>query len=287
MITIRPEDVENQVSERWAAEAAALDTELQEIAESDAHEDKKTLRRDIFKANQRLWAGLKQILMEVSHRKCWYCESKNLRADNAVDHFRPKGGVLERRDHEGYWWLAFDWKNYRFCCTFCNSHRQRNGSRGGKAAHFPLVSEDSRAMGPEDPIRREHPELLDPCDFADPLSLWFEEDGSVRPRPNQDEIVRQRAEHSIKRYHLDDPFLNEPRNHVCNQVKKRLKRTAEDLDDIGDPRVLRRKLGEGIQDLKELIDPTAEYSMAARCMLMGLRGKYEVDGQDLAELVLL
>ncbi len=288
MIGIDQKEVERHLPEDWLSDAEGLEAQLQEIVVSDAGEEEKRERRKaLIDANQSLWARLKQTLMDVSHHKCWYCETKNLRNDNAVDHFRPKGKVQERKDHEGYWWLAFDWRNYRFCCTFCNSYRKRNGSRGGKAAHFPLVSEEARAMGPEDSIREELPKLLDPCAFADPTSLWFDPDGTVRPRPNEDEDARKRAEESIRRYHLDDPFLKEPRNHICGKVKGKLRRTHEDLTDIKDVRVRRRKLGEGIQDLKALIDPTAEYSMAAKCTLMGLRGKYIVDKQDLADLVLL
>ena len=71
-----------------------------------------------------IWHELKEELEKCSHHKCWYCESNQDRSDNNVDHFRPKGRVTECPDHEGYWWLAFIWTNYRFSCTFCNSRRK-------------------------------------------------------------------------------------------------------------------------------------------------------------------
>src|SRR5215472_15041330 len=75
-----------------------------------------------------VWSNLKQPLQELSFNKCWYCESIEIRSDNAVDHYRPKSRVNGEPQHHGYWWLAFDWKNYRFSCTFCNSLRKRAGS---------------------------------------------------------------------------------------------------------------------------------------------------------------
>src|SRR5260370_29254202 len=52
-------------------------------------------------------SDLKAELERLSDGKCWYCESREDRSDNPVDHFRPKGRVAECEDHEGYWWLAF------------------------------------------------------------------------------------------------------------------------------------------------------------------------------------
>ena len=40
-----------------------------------------------------VWRELKPLLASISADKCWYCESKDIRSDNAVDHFRPKGSV--------------------------------------------------------------------------------------------------------------------------------------------------------------------------------------------------
>ncbi len=37
--------------------------------------------------------------------------------------FVLRGSVLENSENEGYWWLAFDWKNYRYFCTWCNQRR--------------------------------------------------------------------------------------------------------------------------------------------------------------------
>ena len=40
------------------------------------------------------------------HHKCAYCE-RIAKAD--IEHYRPKGRVLEDDDHSGYYWLCYEW----------------------------------------------------------------------------------------------------------------------------------------------------------------------------------
>jgi len=88
-----------------------------------------------------VWRELKDALAELSHDKCWYCEMRQERSDNAVDHFRPKAV---------YRWLAFSLRNFRYACTFCNSRRTDAGTglTGGKGDHFPLEAGCARAESP-------------------------------------------------------------------------------------------------------------------------------------------
>ena len=66
-------------------------------------------------ANSGVWGEIKNELLEMSHGKCWYSEAPDAVSDWHVDHFRPKKRALDedKTEHEGYYWLAFDWKNYR------------------------------------------------------------------------------------------------------------------------------------------------------------------------------
>lgn len=179
-----------------------------------------------------VWQDLKDTLKQVSHDKCWYCESSDIRSDNAVDHFRPKSAVAECPDHEGYWWLAFKWENYRFCCTYCNCRRvdQETGQGGGKADHFPLRNEARRAYTPDDPPADEEPMLLDPCAPADPCLLWFDDTGQAVPSPfcgnDSNSYPRQRAATSIDILHLNQPALVERRKALCREVHRKV----EDAD---------------------------------------------------------
>jgi len=240
-------------------------------------------RADEVKKYDGVWKELKEALKRVSHGKCWYCESTDIRSDNAVDHFRPKNAVAECPDHGGYWWLAFDWKNYRFCCTFCNCRRvdQTKGSGGGKADHFPLRDEARRAKSPADDLANEEPLLLDPTVPADPGFLWFDETGQAIPNPqicgNPEGYGAKRATQSLDLYHLNHTDLVERRKAFCSDI-----RTA-----IGDVNRYFKKYDEGnatareafenaVRDLRGRLSAKAEYSATARSMLMGLRGSHPV-----------
>ena len=99
-------------------------------------------------SSQKLWKDLKPFFEKASHKKCWYCESRQSRSDKAVDHFRPKGAIRDDSlGHAGYWWLAFEPKNYRYSCTFCNSRRKSDDTAGGKWDYFPL-EDDSKRLQP-------------------------------------------------------------------------------------------------------------------------------------------
>ena len=230
-----------------------------------------------------VWQELKDTLKRVSHNKCWYCESVDIRSDNAVDHFRPKNAVAECPGHEGYWWLAYTWKNYRFCCTFCNSRRidQETGIGGGKADHFPLRNEAGRAKDQADDLANEEPLLLDPTVPADPWFLWFDETGRARPHPSLCDNVSgypfRRAEASIRLYHLNHMDIVEQRKALCADVRRR----ATEVDryfqkyDAGDS-TAREAFENAVAALRELLVASARYSATTRSTLMGLRGTHPV-----------
>jgi uncharacterized protein (TIGR02646 family) len=226
-----------------------------------------------------IWGDLKPYLENLSNKKCWYCESKEVRSDKHVDHFRPKNRVGEDGcgDHPGYWWLAFDWHNLRYCCTYCNCRRHdvETGTTGGKADRFPVKDETRRCRSPEQSLCDEQPVLLDPTQVADPGHLWFDEDGTPMPRWAKEVAPWpfQRADVSIRIYHLDHSNLKEARQAVCLQCKRFVA--------IGDQSWKEYASGSAvggdqfrrvIRQLMDFVDGAAEYSAAARCTLMGLRG---------------
>lgn len=164
-----------------------------------------------------IWKELKDVLAALfPDKKCWYCESPVDRADNAVDHFRPKGRVSDASNpHSGYRWLAFDHRNYRYACTFCNSRRKdiENGTAGGKADRFPLLDETQRLYAPG-PLNQEQPKLLDPCDLEDWELLGCQRENGKPCAARDEPVARTRAEESISVYHLDyQPTCNQ--RHAC------------------------------------------------------------------------
>ena len=230
-----------------------------------------------------VWQELKDTLRRVSYDKCWYCESVDARADNAVDHFRPKNAVAECVDHDGYWWLAFNWNNYRFCCTFCNCRRVDQTTRqgGGKADHFPVRDEALRARTPEDDLAAEEPLLLDPMVPADPGFLWFDETGQAVPNPaycgNPTGYANKRVAASALFYHLNHANIVERRKALCAEVRRRAAEADRYFQkyDAGD-RTAREAFEDAVAALRERLLPNADYSATARAMLMGLRATHPV-----------
>ncbi|WP_462265689.1 hypothetical protein [Mucilaginibacter sp.] len=151
-----------------------------------------------------LWRELKPAMLQLSHFKCWYCESPIDRDDNAVDHYRPKNRVFEALNHNGYRWLALEKSNFRLACTFCNSKRidVDFGTAGGKADKFPLINEARRVynLGSVD---NEGPQLLDPCVIEDCELLGCQQENGRPCCATEIDIELSRVTSSIEIYHLD------------------------------------------------------------------------------------
>jgi len=200
-------------------------------------------RRRIIEKNGDMWRTARPALAAISSDRCWYCEVREARSDMPVDHFRPKGRVADEPAHPGYWWLAYDWKNFRLSCTYCNSRRVDvvNGTDGGKQDHFPLCAGSQRAMSDTDDVSKEIPQLLDPCCHGDPPLLSFRQDGM--PVPSRDEAVdavaHERAKCSIHFLHLDHNNLVRERKSIYRRVDELVDRGSryidKGLDALGGP----------------------------------------------------
>jgi uncharacterized protein (TIGR02646 family) len=188
---------------KWLAKAKTLTQAL-----NNACSDEK--RCQIIKQNQKLWGELKQWLLEQSQNKCWYTEARNDSSHFEVEHFRPK--KWNDDTHEGYWWLSFEWTNYRVC---------GNAPNRKKGAFFPLHPDSNRASSDrrhmvEDEIYC----LLDPTDPSDPLLLSFNESGDAVPCLGINGWEKRRAQVSIDRYGLNHlPQLSEGRRKVWQECR--------------------------------------------------------------------
>jgi hypothetical protein len=271
--------IEGKISADWAERAKAALEEVRRAAEAD--------RARIINSGkyQKIWTDLKELLWEASCHKCWYCESIDDRSDNAVDHFRPKNRIAESRDsgHNGYWWLAFEWRNYRFTCTFCNSYRKSAAGGGGKQDHFPLWNEMKRAKKPEDPLEEERPLLLDPTEVADCAELTFDDNGMAVPIVTKEgnPYRFERATQTIKLCHLNHPTIVERRAMLMRKIRVYLKEAdafyrKREGDDATAEAAYKWKL----RDIYYLIVQEAPYSAAARATIGATRGE-SVAARDL------
>jgi uncharacterized protein (TIGR02646 family) len=261
----------SRVPADWLVEAVKAAVDVDAVGEAD--------RGKAIDERDHVWQTAKRWLSDMSSEKCWYCESRQERSDNAVDHYRPKAGVYERSDHPGYWWLAFDWQNYRFCCTFCNSRRHsRHGTSGGKRTHFPIRDETLRVFDPNGNLADEQALLLDPAVVGDPEHLWFQLDGTLAPSAHvgaPGSYPWERAEASIHVYHLDEPTLCERRKQLRRLIEDEV-RNAQDgvaLYADGDERG-HRIVSQALTRIREWSGPDSELSAVVRCALLELQVEF-------------
>jgi uncharacterized protein (TIGR02646 family) len=216
-------------------------------------------------ARAQIWRDLASQMSALKNGKCWYSESRNPTADKNVDHFRPKNRVMEDPTHEGYWWLAFDWRNFRYSSQWCNQRRvdRNGGTSGGKADHFPLCNGGIRARREADDIHLETPELLDPIDPEDWKLLTFSQDGRPIPTAAAGTIAHERATISIDVYHLHCKDLVDDRRVVAGQIQRLVQELENLLPSIDNPK-MRDLYKKREVELLRAIDHNCDYSAAAR-----------------------
>ncbi|HYT35638.1 MAG TPA: hypothetical protein VEL49_00560 [Ktedonobacteraceae bacterium] len=266
-------------SEKWRERLRKAEEELRNLP------DGKT-RSDIFVKYSHLWSDVKEHYRALSYDKCWYCETSTHRIPGDIDHYRPKAGVTDT-DHPGYWWLGFDWRNWRFACRYCNSQftDPETGIPGGKGNYFPLLDGEKHRILDEnecedyEDLLKEGPVLLDPTEHNDPVLLTFTRDGL--PGSTEEEPVEKeqksgdyrRAKESIRLYHLDHSRLVRVRRRIYNHVYRlvhdyqRFQKKWEKEHDRSAQAVARR----AAKELGRMIAPDAEYSMTARAYLKEYR----------------
>lgn len=209
--------------------------------------------------NEAVWGELKDVLMELSHHKCWYSESKNTYSYYHVDHFRPKKAAVgtDNKDYGGYWWLAFNWDNYRVC-----------GSVGNVSKRDKFAVYGIKANRPEDVWQDETIYLLDPCKPFDPIKLTFNSNGEAMSLYPSGFHFEQ-ATYTIDTLKLNFKNLKEARKKVWSDCSLLLNDLSNLLDDENKkPSATRRGIiEEKFKQLKLYINPSSEFSATARACL--------------------
>jgi uncharacterized protein (TIGR02646 family) len=246
-------DLTGKVPDRiWQEKAQALSGQL------DAAPTKKD-REKIIKDNSAVWGELKPWLAQFSCQKCWFSESRDSFSHIDIEHYRPEGVAkgLGGSKREGYWWLTFDWRNFRICGNVGN--RKKGG-------FFPLRDGTHVATAANRNTDDEFPYLLDPTCPDDPILLTFDENGDVKPLTGLSEWDTARVNESIKRYKLrDHEPLMEARRDVwskCNRLVNYCQNLME--DNLKYPTATKRQaIRDQMLRLKEMVSFSAEFSSAA------------------------
>lgn len=222
-------------------------------------------RSEFINKNNTYWGKLKEHLSKLSNGKCWYTEAKDKASYCQVDHFRPKNAVkcFDKCDvetcnsPEAYWWLAFDWTNYRLSASAPNTI---------KNAYFPLKQNTIIATRKEE-ICHEWPGLIDPTDDYDILLITFDIDGKVHSVcSDKSHWDYQRVKLSVSVYDLDRVSLVDARKMLqqrCRRISEEIIEEHKRYISYNDP-AHRESIKKRIVELRELTIPQAEFSAVAR-----------------------
>jgi hypothetical protein len=160
------------------------------------------------------WGKLKPWLLALSYGKCWFTEGREVCSHMDVEHYRPKITRigLDGVERDGYWWLAFEYANFRLAGTVPNRK---------KGTWFALHSESRCSEFDARCEESETPYLLDPIIKSDTLLLAFNEEGNAIPAPTCDKWERDRVKASIEHLKLNEhDALPEERRKVWQKVTR-------------------------------------------------------------------
>lgn len=248
-----------KIPQDWLDKAIKLQKELEAIPllkNKLEHIDKNQIWQDktLFKA-----------LSGVMDGKCWYSEAKDLMSDRDVDHFRPKKKAknTDNTERDGYWFLAYDWENYRFSSIYSNRLRKDKHSAEdiafGKGIYFPL-KEGTPVADTKKKIADERPYLIDPTIRVDAALISFNSFGKVVPSvPKSYTWEVERVNASVIYYHLNHSPLKGARKikwQACqikiNQLVKLCTDPNRTLNDDTTINILKQELTQWANE-KELL----------------------------------
>lgn len=243
---------DEQPPEEWLEKARKLTEKLDAAANDDE-------RNKIIVDNSKLWGDLKIWLLKFSHGKCWFSETNDCYSHMDVEHFRPKKSAkdLDGTEREGYWWLAFDWHNYRICGNVGNRK---------KGTLFPLHPQSQKACSTARGLVDDEICLfLDPTREGDPELLSFNEEGMATSMPGIPDWPRQRAEESIKSFKLNEHVpLQEARRKHWAKCRKKIE-LARDAMKINPPTATsHERFRKAIEELQEMLCPQQPFSALSR-----------------------
>ncbi len=192
----------------WLAKSQRLVSDLAALEVAGNREERNAL----IEANSAHWGALKEWLLALSAGKCWFSEARELFSHYDVEHFRPKREAkeLDGNVRDGYWWMAFDYMNFRLCGNVGN--RKKGGwfplKQGSQLSTYTSPCEESELRY-----------LLDPIDDHDVSLIAFDEEGKAIPIPSASDWERERVNETVKRLKLNEhALLAEARRKIWQRV---------------------------------------------------------------------
>lgn len=217
-------------------------------------------RNKLIESNAKHWGQIKKWLFSLSHNKCWFSESRDNFSHMHVEHFRPKleAKDLKGKSRDGYWWLAFDYRNYRACGSVGNIK---------KGGWFPLKDGSLESAFDNQCDESESCYLLDPIDADDVALLAFNDTGNAIPAPGCSEWGAERVYVTITRLKLNEhEFLPEARRRVWSKMTREINLYLEALGKSckGNNPGAKRDAASHADAIFEMTQEDAEFSSVAR-----------------------
>jgi len=275
-----------QLPDGWQEKSVQLKTDLEACAN---HGERKKIIDD----NATHWGELYKALSDLSNGKCWYSEAQDIFSKYDIDHFRPKlrargfaqkdlddflngkvNTIRGKSNRDGYWWLAFNWNNYRLVGMVGNRRtRDKLSSEDdevrGKGDYFPLRIGTAPCIQGQD-LRDEDIYLLDPTDDDDPDLLTFDVEGKAIPSSQKSTWDYERAKISIELYHLNYQPLVDRRKElwiICQRNINAIEKIKTSLkSEISTFK--RATLAGHLRELREMIKPEKELSSVVTACLL-------------------
>lgn len=217
------------------------------------------------------WTELYAFLSDLSENKCWYTEAPENSGEWEVDHYRPKNRAKNNDGSvtlpDGYWWLAYEWKNYRLAGSFVNKRRKDKFDDKeevhGKGDYFPLDLNSCVPCAVDGDIDDEVPYLLDPTSFYDTTLIGFDKDGVPISNFPKGTFEFDKVNISIDFLHLDNVVLNRNRSEVWNNIEHEINEVSKKLKHSANQALRNKVYNESYDKLKELTSRQKPYSSVA------------------------
>ncbi len=232
-------------------------------------------RKKFINDHDDYWGKLESDYASLSNGKCWYTDAKDVASIYHMDHFRPKNDTKKLKkeapcetvcNDEAYWWLAFDWENYRYSASIPNT---------SKNAYFPLKIGTKWAKTKSE-IGQEWPGLLDPVCREDTELITFDGMGKVQAAVSDScSWDAQRVALSIRVYNLNAQPLVDARAEIQQRCEQHIRRflALKERGALHNDSVLRDESIDEINELRKLIDKKAEFSSVARDYILNCADK--------------
>lgn len=244
----------------WVAWLTESDRLVGELAKLNAAGTVKE-RNELIDKHSGHWGKLKPWLLALSGGKCWFTEAREIASHLDVEHFRPKKSARNAKgpERDGYWWLAYDYLNFRIAGTVPNRKKGvwfplRYGSQCSTYAH--------RCEGDE------VPHFLDPTNAHDVTLLAFDEEGKAIPAPGIDRWERVRVKRTVERLKLTEhQVLAEERRKTWQNVTKLINKYLKAQSESRTSAAARERVKATAREIVCLTKPDAELSAVAKCCI--------------------